>query len=131
MQKIMLIEDDPLFVRRVKRTFSDIEIYSYLSPVEFWFDLNKDKDLFIDKIHNTNLFFLDFHLTEEENIFNSGVFEMIFCNKNQDAKIISISNNNISEIEKMMIKMGVDSKFKYDSYFEKDIRLLSKAIGLY
>ncbi len=124
----MLIEDDPLFVRRVRRTFSDIEIDCYLSPAEFWFDLNKSKEAFIEKIHNTNLFFLDFHLTEKENIFNSGVFEMIFCNKNHDAKIISISSNSTAEIEKMMLEMGVNSKYKYDLYLKKEINLLSEII---
>lgn len=127
MKKILIVEDDFFFVSRFKKTFTNTEIYSYLSASKFISDMNKNQ-LLLENIHKTDLFLLDFNLGGDENIFNSGIFEIIFRNKKTDSKIISISSHSENTIKEMMQEMGVNFEFKYDQYIAKEINSLSKII---
>ena len=88
MKLVILVEDDILFVRAIKRTLTEFNILSFNTSEEF-FNFN----LIFEEINKAEYFLIDFHLGGEINILNSGIYEKILEFKNEEAKIISISSD--------------------------------------
>jgi hypothetical protein len=88
MKSVLLVEDDIIFARAVKRELTEFNIISFDTRDEF-FNFN----LIFEEINKASYFLIDFHLGGEINILNSGIYEKILEFKNEKAKIISISSD--------------------------------------
>jgi len=131
MKKIMMIVNDQFFIDKFKAQFFNFEIYSYSSPQMFFSDLDYKKQLLLEKINTTDIFLLDVEISKEENIFESGIFELIACYRKKKSKVFSISDYTQDEIFDIMGKIKIHNKMDYDMFLGKNLRGLEQAINIH
>ena len=86
MVKIIVIEDDVLFNRCLKREFSMFKILTFSYKEEFF-------NSSIEDIQEADYFLLDFNVGKDFNVINSKIYSEIMNKKNKDSILISISDD--------------------------------------
>ena len=94
MNNIFVFEDDPLFLRQIKRIIGDKNKKYFDSSNSFLDEYKSDSINLTKIIKDTKIFFLDFWIGKNESIVSTGIFQTILNNKSENSDIYFISDES-------------------------------------
>lgn len=128
MKNIFVFEDDPLFIRQIKRNLSETNVRYFDSSNSFFKEYKSDSINLIKTINDTKIFFLDFWIDKKESIVSTGILEIILNNKSEYSLIYFISNEEYSLILSSINNFSLKYTPKFEHMIGKDVSKIKEII---